>query len=259
MTEPTLTALEQPAEDAAKQRERSTIGFPYNDLHDGIAVARAVHELGDRCGHDQLITPLGYSTVDNGSYSLRLAGARHFGLINFAKDGATLTPLGHRIVDPQQEERGRADAFLSVPLYRKLYDEYKGKSLPPTNIGLEAVLVGYGVAAKQKDKARQVLQRSADQAGFFYQGRDRLVLPAIANRPLETPGQTPPAPPPDPKGKDDGSGGGGPIYPTLIKGMLEKLPVEGGSWSKSDRDQWVKAMELILDMVYALEADPPSC
>lgn len=255
MTEPTLTALPEPTEEAVKQRERSTIGFPYHPLSDGIAVAKAVHELGDRCGHDQLITPLGYSSVENGSYTLRLSGARHFGLISFSKDGVTLTPGGHRIVDAQQEERARADAFLAVALYRKLYEEYKGRSLPPTNIGLEAVLVGYGVAAKQKDKARQVLQRSAEQAGFFYQGRDRLVLPAVANQPLDTTKpDTAQSEPPRENGPRSGSGGGGgPKLPTLIRGLIESLPPEGGSWKQEERDQWLKAVTLLVDMVYKIE------
>ena len=261
MTEPTVAAVPDPTPEPAKERERSTIRFPYYSLSDAIALAQTVHGLGDRCGQDQLVTPLGYSSVENGAFSLRLAAARHFGLIDYSKDGVTLSALGHRIVDPTQEARARAEAFLIVPLYKRLYDDYKGRSLPNTNIGLEAVLVSYGVAAKQKDKARQILQRSADQAGFFYQGKDRLVLPAISNQ-IDAPhtGQTPPKGEAEIGGGGGGSnggrgsdGGGGSRLPTLIQGLIEKLPPEGAVWSDTEQTQWVNAAKMIFGLIYKTE------
>ncbi len=256
MSDATLKPMEQPAAEEQKQRERSQIRFPYGDLNDAIAVAGAVHQLGGKCGADQLAPELGHDNVDSGAYGAKVATARIFTLITTSKDGITLTPLGHRMVDPLQVDRARVDAFLAVPLYKALYEKVKGYTLPPTSLGLEAVLVELGVAEKQKDKARQALQRSADHAGFFYQGRDRLVLPAVANRPSEGHVETGQG---DQRGQDDrpGGSGSGPSYPTLIKGMLEKLPKEGSSWSKEDRDQWIKAIELILDMVYTVTAEAP--
>jgi len=248
MTEPSLTTVEPTAQPDAKQRERSTIGFPYNDLNDGVGVARAVHALGDRCTHDQLAPQLGYSTIDNGAYLQRLATARHFGLVSTAKDGVTITPLGHRMVDPPQEAGARAEAFMTVPLYRALYDRYRGYPLPSSNIGLEAVLVELGVAAKQKDKARQALQRSAEQAGYFVHGRERLVAPALVAQTVNPSDASPTT-----EGEKGGGGGGGPKLPTLIRGLIESLPPEGGSWKQEDRDQWLKAVTLLVDMVYKIE------
>ena len=252
MTEPTLTSVENPAEEGVtKQRERSTIGFPYNHLDDAVKVAKAVHDLGDRCGHDQLAPKLGYKSVDNGAYTLKLAAARHFGLITSSKDGVNLNPLGHQIVDSARETRARATAFLTVPLYKALHEKYKGYPLPPTNIGLEAVLVELGVAPKQKDKARQALQRSAEQAGFYSQGRDRLVAPVeTGESPTGIEAST---------GEDDRSGGGGARggggsqLPTLIKGLIEKLPAEGSVWSQDDQKQWLEAATVIFGLVYKVE------
>ena len=98
MTDPILQPVETP-EQAPATREKSTIGFPYDDLTAAINVAKAVHDLGDRCGHDQLAPQLKYSSVDNGAYRLAVGVARHFGLIGSDRDGVTLTALGHRIVD----------------------------------------------------------------------------------------------------------------------------------------------------------------
>jgi hypothetical protein len=69
-------------------------------------------------------------------------------------------------VDPQQEREARARAFLSVPLYKAIYDKYKGGVLPPA-AALERDVVGLGVAEKQTGRARQVFERSAEQTGFL--------------------------------------------------------------------------------------------
>jgi hypothetical protein len=42
-----------------------------------------------------------------------------------------LTDLGKRIVDPETHDGARAEAFLRVPLYRAIFDRYRGVKLPP--------------------------------------------------------------------------------------------------------------------------------
>src|ERR1022692_2900308 len=48
---------------------------------------------------------------------------------------------------------------------------------PPPSSGLDATLVTFGVAAKQKETARRAFHRSATQAGFFEIAQDRLPSP----------------------------------------------------------------------------------
>lgn len=43
-------------------------------------------------------------------------------------------------------------------------------------------IVGLGVAEKQTGRARQVFERSAEQANFFEHGKNRLVMRAVATR-----------------------------------------------------------------------------
>ena len=50
---------------------------------------------------------------------------------------------------------------------------------PTPNPALEAQIEKLGVAPKVKDKARQVFQRSATQAGYFAFGNNRLVAPTV--------------------------------------------------------------------------------
>jgi hypothetical protein len=77
-------------------------------------------------------------------------------------------------VDPHLGPQARVQAFLTVPLYKALFENYRGFTLP-RDVALEQQMVSLGVATKQKQKARQAFQRSAEQAGFFAHGRNKLV------------------------------------------------------------------------------------
>lgn len=168
-----------PRDTSPKQsRGRSTIEFPYGALDDAIGVAKAIHtQAGDGCTYAQLSAYLGYGNVDSGTFRQRVSAARQFGLIATDAGEVRLLPLGRQIIDPNTAAVAKRDAFLHVPLYRKLFDKYSGYQLPP-DVGLEREIAALGVTAKQVDKARQTFQRSAEQAGFFPTGRDRLVMPS---------------------------------------------------------------------------------
>jgi hypothetical protein len=89
---------------------------------------------------------------------------------------------GHRAVRAIAEthqKAARAEAFLSVPLYRRVYDEFKGKQLPPRLHGLQQAFAKFGVSSKQTRNARLAFDKSATQAGFFSAGPDRLIEPII--------------------------------------------------------------------------------
>jgi hypothetical protein len=104
-----------------------------------------------------------------------------------------------------------------------------------------------GVSGKQTPRARQALQRSAEQAGFFRHGRDRLVHPPtnVANSadldpatassqvPQMSPSQSDminalPAPLPD-------------LWLTLLR--------EGRSWSAEDTYEFVEAARKLHDLM----------
>src|ERR1039458_7972565 len=96
-----------------------------------MSFAKGVHTLGgSRCDIDQLAAQLGH-TVTSGSFQQRLNTARIFGLLTNSKGMVNLTTLGMQIVDPQHQKAARVESFLNVPLYKKVYDQFKGASLPP--------------------------------------------------------------------------------------------------------------------------------
>lgn len=215
-------------------------------LNDAIELAQAIHGnagLGD-CGDDQLAAWTNQSIKSSG-FRVQIAAARLFGVITSPNAGTyRLTELGGAIVDPAQSREARANAFLNVPLYRAVFDKYKGGVLPDQAAAVGRELVGLGVSEKVKDRARQVFERSAEQAGFFEQGRNRLVMPGIAGgreRPRED------------AGGSGGSGSGNPPTPDIdpiIQGLLSRLPKSGEIWPEPERKLWLDLLAGSFKLIY---------
>jgi hypothetical protein len=238
-----------PMDDAAGEgRERSTIGFPYNNLADAIDVARAIHSnvgTGD-CDDAQLSAWMNMSPKSSG-YRVQLSASRMFGLIETTAGRHRLSGLGRTILDPQREREAKVRAFTNVPLYSTVYEKYKGGVLPPA-AAFERDIVGLGVAEKQKERARQVFEKSAEQAGFFESGRNRLVAPGIAARD-DAPGSKEEKPD-DGKPAGGGGGGDGPTVDPIIQGLLARLPKTGQVWPENERKLWLQLLEGSFKLIY---------
>lgn len=178
-TETTTETAEAAAGNGDDRRNiRSTIAFPYSGLGDAEQVAEALHERGDSASLDQVAAQLN-QTVTSGAFRTKIATARIFGAIEVRRGEVRLTALGRRLVDPEKVREARVEAFKHVPLFKQIYEEYKGHQLPSA-AGIEAQMEKLGVSPKQTDRARQALQKSAERAGFFESGKDRLVEPALS-------------------------------------------------------------------------------
>lgn len=243
-----------PSAAAEAKREVSTISFPYGDLDDAVSFAKAVHEVGGHsCLTEQLAGHLKVSAA-GGSFRARMAHPRIFGLVEYDKGTIRLTPLGMRIVDAKQEQASRVEAFLTVPLYKAIYEKYKGYTLPPP-AALEREMAGLGVSSKQTDKARQAFDRSAKQAGFFWAGNDRLTLPVNKSTPDSKPIDVTPEKKREEHhdgGKHNGGNGGGSGsgYHPFIEGLLKTLPTTGETWPHKDRAKWLTLAANAFDMIY---------
>ena len=243
--------MDQEQQDQRPTRERSTIRFPYGDLDDAIAVASTIHRnFGMSCALDQLAAGMGQTI--SGAFRNKVATAATFGVVETARREVTLTDLGVRIVDPQTEAAAKVEAFLAVPLYEAVYEKFRGTRLP-ADTGLEAELVRFGVSAKQADKARQALQRSAEQAGFFHAGRERLVQPPVGsiNAVPPTASEAP--------ARDSGFQGSPDLSPgtwrpaahPLLVGLWEELPdPKVAKLDPAKQQQWLDTAKLVLQLLY---------
>ena len=122
-------------------REVSTIAFPYTGLDEAIGVAKALLDKGGgiACERDQLAAAMGQSP-GSGNFIIKIQAARLFGLIDSSTGKFQLTPIGFDILDQGRVAAAKATAFLSVPLYRRVYDEFKGSSCLRGQRGLKTHL-----------------------------------------------------------------------------------------------------------------------
>ena len=245
----------QASKGADGQVERSTIGFPYLDLDVAVEVARAVYNrsgLGS-CEVDELAAEM--SQTVSGAFRLKTATAKIFDLVD--KDGRSafrLTQLGRRLVSEGSETDARAEAFLAVPLYKEIYDQYRGHNLPPAK-ALEREMRNLGVSSKQTDKARQAFERSARQAGYFDAGENRLVRPrsnTTSPKAEDTPSQEAnkqTGSKTDQVTERAGNGGDAGLHP-FIQGLLQTLPEPDTVWSVEGRAAWLETAANCFTLMY---------
>ncbi len=229
-------------------RELSTIGFPYVDLDESITVAQKLNEFAGNaeCELSELAAHMGQSAT-GGGFRLKIAAAKLFGLAASEQRGKIqITPLGNRIIHPGTASQAKVDAFLTMPLYSAIYENRKGSPLPVA-AALEREIGQLGVSSKQKAKARQVLTKSADQAGFIQKGTDRFVVPPKSQRGASDdtpgPGTKPPPPPP-------GNGGGDDDLHPFIQGLLQTLPKPDTVWPEAEREKWLTTAKQIFGLIY---------
>jgi hypothetical protein len=238
----------------------STISFPNVDLDAAIAIARYTYSRAglSKCRLDELAAEAGVTV--SGSFRVRIAAAKTFGFVE--KDGQSalkLTDLGARVVSEDGETNARADAFMNVPLFSQIYEKYRGKLLPPTK-ALEREMVTLGVIPTMSTQARQIMQRSARQAGYFGSGEDRLVRPRATGAGAETLDQAVADAPPSPHEEEaprrsggGGAGGGqhnGGQYHPFIQGLLQTLPEPGTLWTVEGRAAWLQAAAQNFTLIY---------
>ena len=247
----------QPPSESAEQaapRTRSTVVFPYGDLDDAIEIAAAVHDtFGYGCNTDQLAARLGTDTK-HGGFRTKVTTARIFGAIDVGRNTISLTELGARLANPS-DDAARVEAFLTVPLYAQLHDAFRGKTLP-SDRGLEHEIQRLGVSPKQLNKARTAFQRSAEQAGFFAHGRDRLVLPAIASSATAPSDSLPVERKDRPResGSRDEALSTDTLHPLLL-GLIKTIPREGEPFSPKRQRQWLEAAKVNFALIFGADDD----
>jgi len=237
-------------------RERSTIEFPYADLSEATGIVRVIHQSGGLpMDRDQIAVRMGQKPT-SGAFTTKVSAARMFQLVEVQPGSGkiAITPLGHELIslDEARQQKARAEAFLNVELYRKLYDEFRNRHLPPRPTGLEQAMVGFGVAPKQRTNARYAFDRSAKQAGYFDHGPDRLVAPVAI-----TPHPTVSTPATGLAVAQAAQMSAASVtvecqLDGVIVALIDKLPTEG-PFPAAKREAWLTMMAMAFDMAYGPE------
>ncbi|MDE0001245.1 MAG: hypothetical protein OXQ29_00940 [Rhodospirillaceae bacterium] len=237
-------------ENGATSRERSTILFPYMNLDVVVPLPKAVYAWGARtCERGQLAGQLKMAP-DGGQFRQKLQNARTYGLLSYSGPNVELTEIGVQLCDPATEKEALVKAFLSVPLFERVYEQLRDRPLPP-DAAIQRQMIEMGVAPKQAQRARRAFKSSARTAGFFDIAADRLVRPHTSG----SNGQLGNTDSGDETESRRRSGSGddppprGPIHP-LIEALLAEMPEAGARWEKDHCVTWLKMVLLSFGMIY---------
>lgn len=235
-----------------KKTRRRSVSFPYVDLTSAVRLAEAiVGNAGRDYCTDVELAAWTRQSASSSFFRVQLYAARMFGIVAGTPASRCVTDLGRRIVTYQDAREARLTAFLNVRLYRTVFEFYKGSALPAAQ-EFERQLLEFGVSQSQAPRARQVLVRSADQAGFFERGKNQLVAPEIS-KDSETANQAYARTAFRATGDE------------LIDAAIQRLPPKGQHWPIEDRVSWLRLIVQIFELSHgpvseikiAAESAPP--
>ena len=229
-----------------QKRERTQIDFPYADMGTAEELTATLFEKGGGAAEPPQLAGWLDMSANGGTFRSRISAARMFGFVATSRGSVDITDLGRRVADESQAPAARVEAFLNVPLFTAMFEKNNGYALPPA-AAIERQMTELGVPQKQKERARQVFQKSADRAQFIDQSSGRLIKPAISAPPI---GDDNPPPPPPPGGGNGGGGGEEFDLHPFIQGLLKTLPETGAKWNHKDRVKWLTLAANAFDMIY---------
>jgi hypothetical protein len=249
---------------------RSGITSPYFDLAASIAVAKIIQQQGaGTSSSQQLAHWLGYKSTNSGTYATRLSAAtKHFGLIENSGDTFVITERAKIIlaaVTPEDAITARIEAFLAVPLYARVYEQFRDSQFPP-EVGLKNLFLNtYKILPDRVAQAVRVFLNSAEQAGFFSSNgdRSRLIKPPVKQKAqartewttaLDTvPSQGAMVASAQQKAGDKNRESAN-VDPA-VTGLLRKLPMPGKPWTSAEQTRFLTAFTHIIQFLYPPEDD----
>ena len=241
---------------------RSGITSPYFDLAASIAVAQIIQQQGAGTSNSQQLAHwLGYKSTNSGTYATRLSAAtKHFGLIENSGDIFGLTERAKNILSPAMPEDVRTakiEAFLAVPLFARVHEQFRDTQLPP-EAGLKNLFLNtYKILPDRVAQAVRVFLNSAEQAGFFSSNGDRLRLikPPVKQKSMlhtehTNPQDTVPSQSAGEENRESGT-----VDPALIS-LLRKLPMPGKlgkPWTAAEQMRFLTALTHTIQFLYPTE------
>lgn len=261
-----IKEIKKPDAKSDDPKGRSQFSCPYFDLDSSIKVAEAVYSKGGgSCTPDQLAHWLGYTSIRSGTFLTRVSAAKAFGLIETSGEKFNVTERAKAIIGPVMPDdavNAKVDAFLSVTLFSKVFDQFRGSQLPPV-VGITNLFRGtYKIVNDRIEPSVRVFFNSAEQAGMLVGERDKykLIKPAGGTSSSFS-GALPKDEAKEEKTTEKPKGGGGGEGPpggihTAIVGVLRELPAPGSAFSAQDKQRFMTALRGVLDWVYPDREEP---
>lgn len=250
------------ATEEATKRQRSGTTSPYFDLDSSVKVGEVIHSIGGGSATpDQLAAWLNYKTTKSGTFLTRVGAAKQFGLIVSNGRHLAATERTMKIIAPVMPDdagRAKAEAFLEVQLFAKVYEQFRGTQLPG-DLGLKNLFKSpaYSILPDRVDQAIRVFRASAEQAGFFSTTGDqsRLIQPTFnggnatttTTSPVEATEKLTPEKPKQQPANDTAG-----VHSAIV-GLLRELPPPGSEWSAAKKQRFLSAFQATIDFIYPEE------
>lgn len=169
---------------------RSQYLFPGYDMGVALEVAKKIDTQGaGTLSEASLAMALGLSAKSSG-FSLRIATARQFGLIERSGDNLYTTELAKgilRSIGQKEKEESLARSFYNVDLFRAIGDRFRGVPLPSDDDLRNLLEREFGVKRDRIGQAFSSLMNSAKIAEVLQESQGKVYL-------LREPVTKPPAP-----------------------------------------------------------------
>ena len=235
-----------------RSRQRSEIEFPYSDIGQAEDLVRKLNDRGGgKADPEQLAAWMNQSSR-GGSFRSRLSAARKFGFVETKTGSIEITDNGRRALDPARADHARAEAFLRVPLFERMFRKNVGHVLPPS-AAIERQMVDLGVPERQKGRARQVFVKSAKLAQYIEESSGRFVKPAVKTPSNQS--EEDQVPQEEEDSRTRSSKIGDVQYHPFVIGLLNELPETDrfAEWTIDEQAEWLRASASIFKLLSKTE------
>ena len=166
------TAKKKTAKKKTAKRVRVERPYPRASLEDALKIVYAIKEKngGNPWPPGDVAQAVDMSKATN-SFFYAAASARDFGLTEGSRDTATisLSEAGHALAyapDPESETALKRAAFLSVDLFRRVLDHYKGSNLPEMKYLSNTLQREFGLAPETHEEFSTLFRQNCQHLGI---------------------------------------------------------------------------------------------
>jgi Family of unknown function (DUF5343) len=219
---------------------------PYTSF---LTLSRLIEQMAEEGGAPSRLDRSYLQKIPGGAQTIFLASCKSLGLID---DDMHPTSTLEALIDASGEQR----KALMGDLVQKYYAGPLSLSERATQQQLEEEFRKLGVTGSTLRKAISFYLNICRYAGISYSSNFKLPkIPSNATRAKRKAADPKPAAGTDPVPED--STGGRADLPTLVQGLVEKLPAEGAQWTATEAKAWLDIAKLTFPFVYGYKDGGP--
>jgi hypothetical protein len=212
---------------------------------------RYIEQMKEEGGAPSRIDRSYLSKLPGGAQTIFIASCKTLDLID---DGMHPTKALENVIDATPEDR----KILVAELVRKYYAGPLALGSRATQAQLEDEFRKMGVTGSTLRKAVGFYLNALKYAGITYSSNFKLPkIQTNGTRKRKTGRKGEPDDQPSSEEDDETPPGGRSDLPTLIEGLIEKLPADGAGWTANEAKQWLDIAKLTFPFVYGYKDGDP--